>query len=309
MNIPGDYSLTLPNPRRNRHRPSLDENAFMHHSASSRSSRGSVTSQEGYLENMFRKECEVEERISDTFHEEVDEEEYEVEDYGNRRSKSAEFDVFATSSHSGSSSSSESETESHSEDDSPVILPKVKLKSESFSRENITEEYTPEHVEEKSVDIEKSDNSELLEGRRKSVDLESDMPEGSVYHSAGSTLDVNQTETSGVPVNVRPIPQVNELDRVIAREQSRKKSSSLNSQGSSENITSSHASSSSLSYQGKTAAQRAFERDSPESEIDMRRRKISLEEQFHFTGASQVSNDEMKSLHRRKMKLYAKGKI
>ena len=293
MNLPGEQSLTLPS-RGRKNRPSLDDSALNNSYRSPRSSRSSVTSQEGYLENMFRKECEVDDRMNDIQDDIAEESE---DEYDGPRRRSAQAYHASISSHSSRSSRSNSESNSDSEDG--ITLPKVRLKKKD-SAENSAENSSVNSA----VEVEPTE----YEGQPIS-ELESDAKE---EHSAvsggapstGSNMEINNGEHSDeFNENLSPSEYTSELDRIIARENSRTKSNTLNSQGTSDGQTSTHTSSSSIGYQGKSAAQRAFERGSSDS-MSGSRRRISPQEDFSFT--SQVSTDETRT-QRKKTKSYTKG--
>lgn len=280
MELPGERSFTLPSRGRNRQRPSLDDSALGQSHTSSRSSRSSVTSQEGYLESMFRKECEVDDRMNDVYNDNIEEESEGEYDQSRRRSAQV-FDE---------SLESESETSGSESDIEEITLPKVKLKSNSIQN-NIGENELNES--QKTAD----DKEENLGGIHAVV---------SQCHSLESELsNTNKQQDDTFERAVSPSEYTTELDRVIAREQSRNKSSILNSEGTSDGHTSTHTSSSSISYQGKSAAERAFERGSTDSVSAGSRRRISPQGEFSFT--SQTSNEDTKP-QRRRSKQYVKGR-
>jgi len=289
MNLPGEQSMTLPTRGRQKLRPSLDDSAIgISRSTGSRSSRSSVTSQEGYLESMFRKECEVDERINDRYSEGIEEE--SEGEFDNPRRSAQVYDENATGSGS-ETNSSESETET-SESEEDIELPKVKLKS---STADVTVNVAVDH---EGADFDFMDGDPHCHSRSEGEASDVRNPGSSV---AGSN-PTNDTSSDVFNPSASPSEYTSELDRVIARENSRSKSDALNSQGTSDGHTSNHTSSSSLSYDGKSAAQRAYERGSSESMSDSRR-KISPQENFSFT--SQTSNEDRSP--KRRSKLYAKG--
>ncbi|KAH3890803.1 hypothetical protein DPMN_014891 [Dreissena polymorpha] len=276
MNLPGEHSATLPSRGRARERPTLDSIEAEQWQGGVRSSRGSVTSHEGYLESMFRRECEVDEQMARANREGIEEEEEGEE----QRRVAAQFyggsDV--------SEVSSDTHTSSQSDSDELVELPKVRLKK------NLDEENSD--VDDKEVKYNYSGD-------------ENDKTEGSERHDNNHDAECDENDTNSDVFNpsASPCEYTGELDRVIARENSRRNSETLNSRGTSDGRTSTHTSSSSISYQGKSASQRAYERGSSDS-MSSPRRKISPLEQFSIT--SQTSNEENKG-QRRKSKLYAKG--
>ncbi|KAL4224668.1 hypothetical protein ACF0H5_015365 [Mactra antiquata] len=282
MNLHGEGSSTLPSRGHNRQRPSLDDSAIgpsLH--MSSRSSRSSVTSQEGYLENMFRKECEVDERMNDVYNEHIEED--SEGEYNETRRRSAQMYNNPFNSDSDSSESSE-----ESDEDEKIQLPKVKLKSNGSHRNS------------EVVNDDDNDN----ETRHNGDDNDDRMIVG-----AESAEDLDNEEEEEFDVfgeSPSPGEYTSELDRIIAREQSRSKSNALNSQGNSDGHTSTHTSSSSISYQGKTAAERAFERGSTDS-MSGSRRKISPKADFSFTNTSMTSTDDHAVPLKRRSKQYSKG--
>lgn len=263
MNLPGEQSATLPSRGHSRHRPSLDDSALSR-LQSSRSSRSSVTSQEGYLENMFRKECEVDDRMNDVYNDNIEEE--SENEYETRRRSAQMYNESL-------GSASETTTSSDSDDDK-ITLPKVRLKNKDNDQ-----------------------NDDAGSDKHNSAD--------NVGPSDGDVEDEDEEEFDVFGESTSPAEYTSELDRVIAREQSRMKSNTLNSQGTSDGHTSTHTSSSSISYQGKSAAERAFERGSTDS-MSGSRRKVSPKAEFSFTNASLTSNDDSRP-QRRRSKQYTKG--
>lgn len=281
MNLPGEHSLTLPSHGRSRQRPSLDDSAIGQSRTSSRSSRNSVTSQEGYLESIFKKECEVEDRMNDGYNDNIEEESEGDEREPYRRRRAHVFDESLSASDSESTS-----TESELEDEQ-ISLPKVRLKSNGTAR----------------------NYSENNESQKSSVEMESDNVKGihaqvTQCSSIGSVGDEQGQDMFDGTIS--PSEYTSELDRVIAREQSRSNSNTLNSHGTSDGHTSTHTSSSSIGYQGKSAAERAFERGSTDSMSAGYRRKISPQGEFTFSLTSQNSYDDTLPV-RKKSKQYTKG--
>lgn len=280
MNLPGEHSLTLPSHGRSRQRPSLDDSAIGQSRTSSRSSRNSVTSQDGYLESIFKKECEVDDRMNDGYNDNIEEESEGDEGEPYRRRTAHVFDESLES--ESDSESTESELE-----DQQISLPKVRLKSNGSSR----------------------NYSEHNESQKNSAELESDNVNGihakvTQCSSIGSAGDEHEEDMFDGTIS--PSQYTSELDRVIAREQSRSNSNTLNSHGTSDGHTSTHTSSSSIGYQGKSAAERAFERGSTDSMSAGSRKKISPQGEFSFSMTSQNSYDDALPV-RRKSKQYAKG--
>ncbi|WAR02637.1 RFIP2-like protein [Mya arenaria] len=291
MNLPGEQSMTLPTRGRNKLRPSLDDSALGVSNIGSRSSRGSVTSQEGYLESMFRKECEVDDRMNDLYDEEI-EEESEGEYDGPRRSART-YNEHATTSESGSS-----ESESEEESDEDIELPKVRLKNGNIDDVNNA------HLDDEGFEYIDGESEGHSKSEGEGNDVKDPVVFGLVANGSNAGSSNNETESDVFNPSASPSEYTSELDRVIARENSRLKSDAMNSHGTSDGHTSTHTSSSSLSYQGVTAAERAYDRGSPETGSDSRRR-ISPKENFSFT--SQTSNDENRNQKRRSSKLYTKG--
>ncbi|XP_060568983.1 rab11 family-interacting protein 5-like [Ruditapes philippinarum] len=285
MELPGERSFTLPSRGRSRQRPSLDDSALgqSHTSSrSSRSSRSSVTSHDGYLENMFRKECEVDDRMNDIYNDNIQEESEDEYDQSRRRSAQV-FDESL-------GSDSQSELSESDSDNEQITLPKVKLKNSVSA----------------PIEGSVSENNELLKMNGEETDESKGIHAAvSQCHSLDSeTGNRNRHSSEVFDGTVSPSEYTSELDRVIAREQSRNKSNTLNSQGTSDGHTSSHTSSSSIGYQGKSAAERAFDRGSTDSVSAGSRKKISPHGEFSFT--SQTSNEETKP-QRKKSKQYVKG--
>lgn len=276
MNLPGEQSLTLPT-RGRKNRPSLDDSALNQSYRSSRSSHSSVTSQEGYLENMFRKECEVDDRMNDDIEEESEGE------YDGPRSAKVYNESFSSASNSASDSS-------ESDSDEGITLPKVRLKKDNSADGGSVNSALAESTQYEGQPI-----SEL------ESDAKGDNSAGSGVPSAESNVENDGEHSENEDLS--PRRYTSELDRIIARENSRSKSNTLNSQGNSDGQTSTHTSSSSVGYQGKSAAQRAYERGSSDS-MSGSRKRISPQEDFSFL--SQVSNDELRP-QRRRTKPYTKG--
>ncbi|XP_045174745.2 rab11 family-interacting protein 1-like isoform X2 [Mercenaria mercenaria] len=282
MELPGERSFTLPSRGRSKQRPSLDDSALGQSHTSSRSSRSSVTSQDGYLENMFRKECEVDDRMNDIYNDNIEEESEGEYEQTRRRSAQVLDESLETE--------TESEMSESDSDNDQITLPKVKLKTsisaplEGSVRENNELQKTA------AEDTDESREIHSIVSQCHSLDSET----GNRYKREGEVFDGT----------VSPSEYTSELDRVIAREQSRNKSNTLNSQGTSDGHTSSHTSSSSISYQGKSAAERAFDRGSTDSVSASSRKKISPKAEFSFT--SQTSNEDTRP-QRKKSRQYVKG--
>lgn len=293
MNLPGEQSLTLPTRGRNRARPSLDDSALNQSYRSSRSSHSSVTSQEGYLENMFRKESEVDDRMNN-IHDGIEEESEDEYDGPKRRSAQVYNESLSDKSESSQSSESESEEE--------ITLPKVRLKNIDTAEAEASSVYSTASAGPEQTHFEGHPISELESDVKSDTKGDNSIMSGAP--STGSNVEINNDTNSDVFVHsASPSEYTSELDRIIARENSRSKSITLNSQGTSDGHTSTHTSSSSLGYQGKSAQQRAYERGSTDS-MSGSRRRISPQEHFSFT--SQVSVEESQK-QRRKAKPYAKG--
>lgn len=285
FNLPLDGSMTFPPRPSGRPRPSLDDNALQRPA-----SRGSVVSQDGYLESMFRSEREVSERMNDNFDENLEEESEDEHAAGRRRSaqkfdgKLKEKGSMDSLTSSNSSKSTKSDT---SESDKEIVLPKVKHKNNTrnLSEKEESDVFHDAH----SHDSNKSDTAKHDSDTTKDSDSEDQTDSDNDEHSVHN----------------------GELGVIIAREKERKKSNSsikftLDSQGSSEHRTSSRGSSTSSSYKGKTAAERAYDRGSSDS-FSNSRRKISPDADFNFTGASHMANGHSPGPQLRKPRKYVRG--
>ena len=286
FNLPIDNSMTFPRSRRER--PSLDDSVLQR-----QASRGSVVSQDGYLENMFRSEREVSERMNETYEEDIQEvSEDEHEAHRRRSAQKFEGDLKEKgSSESLSSSSSNSSKSNLSESDKEIVLPKVKLKNDAARNLSEKEEVTSNEV---FHDAEDGDQKPVTTQHISEHTIKAD--------SSGDQTDTDNDEHS---------EHNGELGVIIAREKERNKSKckfTLDSQGSSEYKTSSRASSTSSGYKGKSAAERAFDRGSSDSFTNSRR-KISPDTDFTFTNMSHMANGHSPAPQTRKPRKYAKGKL
>ena len=288
FNLPIENSMTFPRSRRER--PSLDDSALQRST-----SRGSVVSQDGYLESIFRSEREVNERMNEAYEEDI--EEVSEDEVDAQRRKSAHvFEGDLNEKGSSDSLSSKSSTSSQSNlsesDDKEIVLPKVKLKSNA---RNLSEKEIEENDEVTSVDVFHS--AEDTEQIPITTQLISE-----------STIKAENSDDLTDSDNEEQSVHNGELGVIIAREKKRQKSKckfTLDSQGSSENKTPSRTSSTSSGYKGKSAAERAFDRGSSDS-FTISRRKISPDTNFNFTNVSQMANGHSPSP--RKPKKYTKGR-
>lgn len=286
FNLPSVQSMTFPrNGRQDRF--SVDDSALQRPA-----SRGSVVSQDGYLETMFRNEREVSERMNETYDENIEEESEDEPDAPRRRS-AQKFDgklSDAGSSESLTSSRSSNSSKSDlSDSDKEIVLPKVKLKDNA---RNLSEKDEANEV------FQTASDGESIKTK-------------TTQNVTGNTSDVDYSGAETDSVHDEHSDHNSELGVIIAREKERNRSTTckftIDSHGSSDlNRTSSLGSSTSSGYVGKSAAERAFERGSSDSFTNSRR-KISPDANFSFTGNTQLPNGHTPATQIRRQRRYTKG--
>ena len=290
FNLPSEHSMTFPPRGGRRDRLSVDDSALQRPA-----SRGSVVSQDGYLENMFRSEREVNERMNETYKENIEEESEDEHDSPQQRQSAQKYDGTLNDKGSceslSSNKSSDSSKSNLSDSDKEIVLPKVKLKENA---RNLSE---------------KDDINEVFQTA-----------------SDGDSIKINTTQTdSGVKDATSSGTETDsdhedhydhsdhnsELAKIIAREKERNKIGkpkfTIDSQGSSDLNRTSSLGSSSSGYKGKSAAERAYERGSSDSFTNSRK-KISPDADFNFTGVSQMTNGHSPTPQARRIRKYVRGR-
>ena len=285
FNLQSEHSFTFPRGGRG-DRLSMDDSALRRPA-----SRGSVVSQDGYLESMFRSEREVSERMNETYEDNIEEVSEDEPDAPQRKLSAQKYEgkIRNTgSSESLSSKSSESSKSNLSDSDKEIVLPKVKLK-------------------ENARDLSEKDdiNNEVFQ-----TASDGDSVKRGNNQTDSGVKDVTSSESETDSESDDDSEHNSEMRTIIAREKERNNSGkpkfTISSQGSSDlNRTSSHGSSSS-GYKGKSAAERAYERGSSDSFTNSRR-KISPDADFNFTGVSQMTNGHSPTPQSRRIKKYARG--
>ena len=290
FNLQSEHSFTFPRGARG-DRLSVDDNALQRPA-----SRGSVVSQDGYLESMFRSEWEVSERMNETHEENIEEVSEDENDAPQRKLSAQKYEGKINNTGSSESLSSNKSSDSSksnlSDSDKEIVLPKVKLKENA------------------RILSEKDDiNNEVFQT---ASDGDSIKRETIQTDSGIKDVTSSENETDSEPEDHSE--HNSELRTIIAREKERNNSAknsgkpkfTLSSQGSSDLNRTSSLGSSSSGYKGKSAAERAYERGSSDSFTNSRR-KISPEADFNFTGVSQMTNGHSPTSPARRIKKYVRG--